>query len=34
MIFAKHLTNSMLTPDGLLMGADGLNKYYVATDNV
>jgi len=34
LIFAKHVTNSMLTPNGLLLGADGINKFYVATDNV
>lgn len=34
MIFAKSVTDSELTDDGLLLACDDCNKFYIATDNV
>jgi len=34
MIFARSVTDSELTEDGLLLACDDEHKYYIATDNV
>lgn len=33
-IFTSLMCEGELTPDGLLLGIDGLYKYYIATDNI
>jgi hypothetical protein len=33
-IYTSLMTDGEFTPDGLLLGKDGLYKYYIATDNI